>query len=346
MLRAGIVGLPNVGKSTLFNALTSTANAQSANYPFCTIEPNIGVVSVPDERLAVLQPMVKAAKIVPTAIEFVDIAGLVKGASKGEGLGNQFLANIRETDAIIEVVRCFDDPNTIHVTGKVDPVDDIETINTELALADMASLEKRQQRLSKVAKTGDKEAQPPTPDVYQQLLNQYTAILQAQAQHKTETTNLITQYKAETAAEIAGYKADLDNQYDEAMAAVEGVTGAAQEALTAAAHAVEVAGNAVSLKPTTTIPNSSDLNTYITPGNFVVPSDEAAATISNIPIPNRGFLRAYGTNGSANVMQEYFRFSYGTRYTRLYTASSASWSAWVCVSPTFALSGDELTISY
>ena len=158
MLRAGIVGLPNVGKSTLFNALTSTANAQSANYPFCTIEPNIGVVSVPDERLAILQPMVKAAKIVPTAIEFVDIAGLVKGASKGEGLGNQFLANIRETDAIIEVVRCFDDPNTIHVTGKVDPIDDIETINTELALADMASLEKRQQRLSKVAKTGDKEA--------------------------------------------------------------------------------------------------------------------------------------------------------------------------------------------
>lgn len=158
MLRAGIVGLPNVGKSTLFNALTSTANAQSANYPFCTIEPNVGVVTVPDERLYVLQKMVKTDKVVPTAIEFVDIAGLVKGASKGEGLGNQFLANIRETDAIIEVVRCFDDPNTIHVTGKVDPIDDIETINTELALADMASLEKRQQRLSKVAKTGDKDA--------------------------------------------------------------------------------------------------------------------------------------------------------------------------------------------
>ncbi len=158
MLRAGIVGLPNVGKSTLFNALTSTANAQSANYPFCTIEPNIGVVTVPDERLYVLQKLVKTDKVVPTAIEFVDIAGLVKGASKGEGLGNQFLANIRETDAIIEVVRCFDDPNTIHVTGKVDPIDDIETINTELALADMASLEKRQLRLSKVAKTGDKDA--------------------------------------------------------------------------------------------------------------------------------------------------------------------------------------------
>lgn len=158
MLRAGIVGLPNVGKSTLFNALTSTSNAQSANYPFCTIEPNIGVVTVPDERLFILQDLVKTTKVIPTAIEFVDIAGLVKGASKGEGLGNQFLANIRETDAIIEVVRCFDDPNTIHVTGKVDPVDDIDTINTELALADMASLEKRQQRLSKIAKTGDKDA--------------------------------------------------------------------------------------------------------------------------------------------------------------------------------------------
>ena len=158
MLRTGIVGLPNVGKSTLFNALTSAKNAQSANYPFCTIEPNVGVVGVPDERLYKLQPLVNAAKVVPTAIEFVDIAGLVKGASKGEGLGNQFLANIRETDAIIQVVRCFDDPNTIHVSGKVNPIDDIETINTELALADMASLEKRMAKTSKVANSGDKTA--------------------------------------------------------------------------------------------------------------------------------------------------------------------------------------------
>ena len=158
MLRTGIVGLPNVGKSTLFNALTSAKNAQSANYPFCTIEPNVGVVGVPDERLEKLAPLVNAAKIVPTAIEFVDIAGLVKGASKGEGLGNQFLANIRETDAIIQVVRCFDDPNTVHVAGKVNPLDDIETINTELALADMASLEKRIAKTSKVANSGDKNA--------------------------------------------------------------------------------------------------------------------------------------------------------------------------------------------
>lgn len=158
MLRAGIVGLPNVGKSTLFNALTSAKNAQSANYPFCTIEPNVGVVGVPDERLYVLQPLVHTDKVVPTAIEFVDIAGLVKGASKGEGLGNQFLANIRETDAIIQVVRCFDDANTIHVAGKVNPIDDIETINTELALADMASLEKRMAKTGKVANSGDKSA--------------------------------------------------------------------------------------------------------------------------------------------------------------------------------------------
>lgn len=158
MLRTGIVGLPNVGKSTLFNALTSAKNAQSANYPFCTIEPNVGVVNVPDERLEILAKLCKTQEIIPTAIEFVDIAGLVKGASKGEGLGNQFLHNIREVDAIIQVVRCFDDPNTIHVAGRVNPLDDIETINTELALADLASVERRQARISKQAKGGDKEA--------------------------------------------------------------------------------------------------------------------------------------------------------------------------------------------
>ncbi len=158
MLRAGIVGLPNVGKSTLFNALTSSNNAQSENYPFCTIEPNVGVVSVPDERLQILKDIVKTNVVIPTAIEFVDIAGLVKGASKGEGLGNQFLHNIREVDAIIQVVRCFDDDNTIHVSGKINPIDDIETINTELALADMASVERRLERLTKQVKSGDKQA--------------------------------------------------------------------------------------------------------------------------------------------------------------------------------------------
>ncbi len=158
MLRTGIVGLPNVGKSTLFNALTNARNAQSANYPFCTIEPNIGVVDVPDERLPILAKLCKTDVIIPTAIEFVDIAGLVKGASKGEGLGNQFLQNIREVDAIIQVVRCFDDENTIHVEGKVDPISDIETINTELALADMASVERRQARIAKTVKGGDKAA--------------------------------------------------------------------------------------------------------------------------------------------------------------------------------------------
>lgn len=156
MLRTGIVGLPNVGKSTLFNALTGTKNAQSANYPFCTIEPNIGIVNVPDERLGILAKLCHTDVIIPAAVEFVDIAGLVKGASKGEGLGNQFLHNIREVDALIQVVRCFDDANTIHVAGKVNPADDIEVINTELALADLYSVEKRMERISKSAKGGDK----------------------------------------------------------------------------------------------------------------------------------------------------------------------------------------------
>ena len=157
MLRAGIVGLPNVGKSTLFNALVANASAEAANFPFCTIEPNVGVVPVPDERLEVLGKISKSAKLVPTRMEFVDIAGLVKGASKGEGLGNQFLANIREVDAIVHVVRCFDSEDIIHVSGSVDPVRDIEVINLELALADLSQIEKRIQRVRKLAKT-DKNA--------------------------------------------------------------------------------------------------------------------------------------------------------------------------------------------
>ncbi|MGI8543738.1 MAG: redox-regulated ATPase YchF [Aridibacter sp.] len=158
MLQVGIVGLPNVGKSTLFNALTAQETALAANYPFATIEPNIGIVVVPDERLAVLQKMNNAQKIVPATVEFVDIAGLVRGASKGEGLGNQFLANIRETDAVIQVVRCFEDENVHHVEGSVDPIRDIETIQIELALADLASVEKRIEKASRSAKSGDKEA--------------------------------------------------------------------------------------------------------------------------------------------------------------------------------------------
>ncbi|MDJ0726338.1 MAG: redox-regulated ATPase YchF [Prochloraceae cyanobacterium] len=158
MLRAGIVGLPNVGKSTLFNALVANAKAEAANFPFCTIEPNVGVVSVPDERLNVLSKISGSKQIVPTRIEFVDIAGLVKGASKGEGLGNQFLANIREVDAIVQVVRCFDSDDIIHVSGSVDPVRDIEVINLELVLADLAQVERRIQRVRKQAKN-DKDAQ-------------------------------------------------------------------------------------------------------------------------------------------------------------------------------------------
>jgi GTP-binding protein YchF len=158
-LKCGIVGLPNVGKSTLFNALTK-AGIAAENYPFCTIEPNVGIVEVPDPRLAALARLAKPQKVVPAVVQFVDIAGLVAGASKGEGLGNQFLANIRETDAIAHVVRCFEDPNVTHVSGRIDPVSDIGTIDTELALADLASVERQLAKYGKVARAGgDKEAQ-------------------------------------------------------------------------------------------------------------------------------------------------------------------------------------------
>ncbi|HZE70346.1 MAG TPA: redox-regulated ATPase YchF [Pyrinomonadaceae bacterium] len=158
MLRAGIVGLPNVGKSTLFNALTAQTAALAANYPFATIEPNVGVVPVPDERLGPLARLVKTDVIVPATVEFLDIAGLVRGASKGEGLGNQFLANIRETDTVVQVVRCFEDESVIHVEGSIDPGRDIETIQIELALADLATVERRREKAQKAAKSGDKTA--------------------------------------------------------------------------------------------------------------------------------------------------------------------------------------------
>ncbi|HVK58666.1 MAG TPA: redox-regulated ATPase YchF, partial [Candidatus Kapabacteria bacterium] len=158
MLKAGIVGLPNVGKSTLFNAVTRTRKAEAANYPFCTIDPNVGIVTVPDSRLEVLAKIAKTQVIIPAAVEFVDIAGLVKGAAQGEGLGNKFLTHIREVDAIVQVVRCFEDENIHHVAGSVDPVRDIETITTELVMSDLEAVQKKIERLAKDAKRGDKVA--------------------------------------------------------------------------------------------------------------------------------------------------------------------------------------------
>ena len=158
MLKAGIVGLPNVGKSTLFNAVTRTRKAEAANYPFCTIDPNVGIVTVPDERLFVLQKIAKTNVVIPAAVEFVDIAGLVKGASQGEGLGNKFLSHIREVDAIVQVVRCFEDPDIHHVAGSIDPVRDIEIITTELVLSDLEAVKKKRSTIGKDAKRGDKEA--------------------------------------------------------------------------------------------------------------------------------------------------------------------------------------------
>lgn len=169
MLRAGIVGLPNVGKSTLFNALTRTRKAEAANYPFCTIDPNVGVVTVPDPRLAPLARIVKTSVIIPATVEFLDIAGLVAGASKGEGLGNKFLSHIREVDAIVEVVRCFEDKDIIHVTGRLDPVADIETITTELVLADLETVGKAREKAERLAKGGSKEARAEA-EICQKLL--------------------------------------------------------------------------------------------------------------------------------------------------------------------------------
>ena len=231
MLRAGIVGLPNVGKSTLFNALVANAKADAANFPFCTIDPNVGVVAVPDQRLGVLAKISQSEKIVPTRIEFLDIAGLVKGASKGEGLGNQFLANIREVDAIVHVVRCFDSEDIIHVSGSVDPLRDIEVINLELALADLAQVERRIERTRKQARN-NKNAQQEMA-VLEKLsahLNQGQSVRQvnltAEEAEVVETLGLLTGKPVIYAANVSEDDLATGNEWVEQVKKVAAAEGA------------------------------------------------------------------------------------------------------------------------
>jgi GTP-binding protein YchF len=230
--KCGIVGLPNVGKSTLFNALTETQAAQAANYPFCTIEPNVGDVAVPDERLEKLAAIAKSGQIIPTRLTFVDIAGLVRGASKGEGLGNQFLANIREVDAIAHVVRCFEDSDVTHVEGKIDPVSDIETIETELMLADLDSLEKRVVGLDKRARGGDKEAKEALDLVNRSLLllregkPARLVEVKPEEQRAFDMLQLLTAKPVLYVCNVEEASADLGNDFSRAVSARAAMEGA------------------------------------------------------------------------------------------------------------------------
>src|SRR5216683_2836064 len=208
--KCGIVGLPNVGKSTLFNALTETAAAQAANYPFCTIEPNVGEVAVPDPRLDKLAEIAKSGQIIPTRLTFVDIAGLVRGASKGEGLGNQFLATIREVDAVAHVVRCFEDSDITHVEGKIAPLADIETIETELMLADLDSLEKRVDNLSKKAKGNDKDANGFSKAVFEHAMKEGAVAVAISAKIESEIATLSREERAEFLDTLGLEEAGLD----------------------------------------------------------------------------------------------------------------------------------------
>ena len=306
MLRAGIVGLPNVGKSTLFNALTRSRKAEAANFPFCTIEPNVGVVNVPDSRLERLRELASSEKIIPAAIEFVDIAGLVKGASEGEGLGNKFLSHIREVDAIVQVVRCFENDDIHHVAGSVDPVRDIEIITTELVLADMASVQKRIERQAKAAKTGDKVAKAEI-DLGQKLLPHLDSGKPASTADLTDDEKKLLQTFFLLSAKPVLFAA---NVREEDLAALEQGDGSGNP------HVKAVVDYAKSHHGTGTVVVSAQIESELSE----LPPAEALEYLAGLGVSDSGVGKLI--RGAYSLLGLRTYFTYGPKETRAWTIRS------------------------